>query len=132
MNFSFRPFLWFGLPVRLFTKGVRSLFFRFGHFSVTFSGASVTFFVTFCQTPFAGLLLRQGDLLSGHFSGVRRMVVWADVPPERKLQRGYIRMFPRNENRNEGKFACSPGTKTRKEGKFAKTTLLRNRPFVSS
>ena len=21
-------------------------------------------------------------------------------------------MFPRNENRNEGKFACSPGTKT--------------------
>ena len=23
------------------------------------------------------------------------------------------RMFPRNENRNEGTFACSPGTKTR-------------------
>ena len=24
----------------------------------------------------------------------------------------FIRMFPRNENRNEGTFACSPGTKT--------------------
>ena len=30
------------------------------------------------------------------------------VPPER----GYIQMFPRNENQNEGTFACSPGTKT--------------------
>ena len=29
-----------------------------------------------------------------------------------KPERGYIRMFPRNENRNEGTFACSPGTKT--------------------
>ena len=38
-------------------------------------------------------------------------------------------MFPRNENRNEGTFACSLGTKT--GGTFAKTTLLRNRPFVS-
>ena len=40
-------------------------FFRFrssfGHFLVTFSDASVTFSITFCQTPFAGLLLRQGD-----------------------------------------------------------------------
>ena len=31
---------------------------------------------------------------------------------QRKPERGYIRMFPRNENRNEGAFACSPGTKT--------------------
>ena len=47
-------------------KGVRSLFFcsrdSFGHFSVTFSDASVTFFPSlFCQTPFAGLLLQQGE-----------------------------------------------------------------------
>ena len=40
-----------------------------------------------------------------------RMVL-ADDPPERKPERGYIRMFPRNENRNEGTFACSPGMKT--------------------
>ena len=26
-------------------------------------------------------------------------------PPERKPERGYVRMFPRNENRNEGTFA---------------------------
>ena len=87
-------------------------------------------------------------------SGVRKRVVSkrvvsADVPPERKPERGYVRqnhpftkppfylpmtlfggfakgwfpkgwfrrMFPRNENRNEGT--------------FAKTTLLRNRPFIS-
>ena len=43
-----------------------------------------------------------------------KRVVLADVPPER--------MFPRNENRNEGTFACSPGTKNRNEGTFAKTT----------
>ena len=36
----------------------------------------------------------------------------ADVPPERKPERGYIRMFSQNENRNEGMFACSPRTKT--------------------
>ena len=60
----------------------------------------------------------------------------------------FWRMFPRNENRNKGTFGCSPGMKTgtktgtrvrshippkRKpdEGTFAKTTLLRNRPFIS-
>ena len=48
-------------------------------------------------------------LTKGWFS---KRVVLADVPPERKPERGYIRMFPRNENRNEGTFACSPGTKT--------------------
>ena len=40
-------------------------------------------------------------------------------------------MFPWNENRNEGTFGCSPRTKTGNEGTFAKTTLLRNRLFVS-
>ena len=34
-----------------------------------------------------------------------KRVVLADVPPERKPERGYVRMFPRNENRNEGTFA---------------------------
>ena len=43
--------------------------------------------------------------------------VRSDVPPEWKPERGYVRMFPRNENRNEGT--------------FGKTTLLRNRLFVS-
>ena len=43
---------------------------------------------------------------------VSKRVVLADVPPERKPERGYIRMFPRNDNRNEGTFACSPRTKT--------------------
>ena len=41
----------------------------------------------------------------------------SDVPRDEKLERGYVRMFPRNENRNEGT--------------FPKTTLLRNRPFIS-
>ena len=80
---------------------------------------------------------------------VSKRVVSADVPPERKPERGYVRqnrpftkppcylpvtpfggnlkgwfpkgwfrrMFPRNENRNEGT--------------FAKTALLPNRPFIS-
>ena len=59
---------------------------------------------------------------------VSKRVVLADVPPERE----HIRMFPRNENRNEGTFACSPGTKTpmRARSPKPKTTLLRNRPFI--
>ena len=48
-------------------------------------------------------------------TGTRARRVPSDVPPERKPERGYVRMFPQNENRNEGT--------------FAKTTLLRNRPF---
>ena len=65
---------------------------------------------------------------TAHYHGlpqgwVSRRVVLADVPSERKPERGYIRrvrshvppgMFPRNENRNEDI--------------FAKTTLLRNPP----
>ena len=31
----------------------------------------------------------------------------------------FWRMFPRNENRNEGTFACSPGNESRNEGMFA-------------
>ena len=47
-------------------------------------------------------------LTKGWFS---KRVVLADVPPERKPERGYIWMLPRNEIRNEGTVACSPGTK---------------------
>ena len=74
---------------------------------------------------------------------VSKRVILADVSPERKPERGYIRMFPRNENRNKGTFGCSARTNTgtrvrshvppeRKnwnEGTFARTTLLRNCPF---
>ena len=46
-------------------KGVRSLFFVFGTLSVTFRSLFLTllslFSSLFCQTPFAGLLLRQGE-----------------------------------------------------------------------
>ena len=60
---------------------------------------------------------------------VSKRVVLADVPPEREPERGYVRMFPRNENRNEGTFACSPGTKTGKrvhspKPPFYETALL--------
>ena len=54
-------------------------------------------------------------------------------------------MFPSTKNRNEGTFGhpryenperryiqMSSSTKTRNEGTFTKTTLLRNRPFVSA
>ena len=34
------------------------------------------------------------------------------------LKGWFWRMFPRNENRNEGMFGCSPGTKNRNEGTF--------------
>ena len=44
--------------------------------------------------------------------------VHSDVPPERKPERGYVRMFPRNEKPERGY--------------FRQTTLLRNCPFVSS
>ena len=50
-----------------------------------------------------------GGCSPGTKTGAR---VHSDVPPEQKPERGYVRMFPRNENRNEGT--------------FAKTTLLRN------
>ena len=43
---------------------------------------------------------------------VSKRVVLADVPPERKPERGYIQKFPRNENPERGYVACSPGTKT--------------------
>ena len=50
---------------------------------------------------------------------LRRPIPW--MPPDRGpgsqkggFQKGWFwRIFPRNENRNEGTFACSPGTKTR-------------------
>ena len=61
-----------GCRKRRWAKGVRSFFFVFGHFSVTFSDASATSFVTFlpdsfCRTPFAGLLLRQDEQKTAKF-----------------------------------------------------------------
>ena len=48
--------------------------------------------------------------------------VLADLPPERE---GTFRMFPRNENRNEGTFACSPGTRAHSpKPPFYETALL--------
>ena len=60
---------------------------------------------------------------------VSKRVVLADVPPERKSERGYIRILAQNENRNEGTFACSPRTKTGMRVRspkppFYKTALL--------
>ena len=44
-----------------------------------------------------------GGCSPGTKTGTR---VHSDVPPERKPEeRGYVRMFPQNENRNEGTFA---------------------------
>ena len=55
----------------------------------------------------------------GFFQGLTnrwlsKRVVFADVPPERKPERGYIRNDSpeRKPDRNEGTFGCSPGTKT--------------------
>ena len=55
---------------------------------------------------------------------VSKRVVLADCPPERKPERGYIRMFPRNENWNEGTFACCP------ERKPEQGYIRQNRPFT--
>ena len=59
----------------------------------------------------------------GLTKGERPKVVLADSPPERKLERGYIRMFPRNENRNKSTFACSPG-------KPERGYIRQNHPFT--
>ena len=65
-------------------------------------------------------------LPKGWFS---KRVVLADVPPERKPERGYIRMFPQNVNRNGGTFACSPGTKTGTRVHSPKPPLITKPPF---
>ena len=60
--------LFSGCRKRSAAKGVRSLFFVFGTLSVTFRSLFLMllslFSSLFCQTPFAGLLLRQGDFFS--------------------------------------------------------------------
>ena len=71
-------------------------------------------------------ICRGGVFTKGRFA---KKVVLADVPPERKPEQGYVRMFPRDESRNEGTFACSPGTKTGTRAHspkppFYETTLL--------
>ena len=59
-----------------------------------------------------------------------KRVVLADVPPERKPERGYIQMFPPERTPERGYVRMFPRNENRNKGTFAKTTLLRNRPFV--
>ena len=60
-----------GCRKRSAAKGVRSLFFVLGTLSVTFRSLFLTllslFSSLFCQTPFAGLLLRQGEFTRTFF-----------------------------------------------------------------
>ena len=67
---------------------------------------------------------RQGGFQKGGFGGCS--------PVPNKPERGYIRMFPWYQEPERGYIRMFPGTKNRKEGTFAKTTLFRNRLFVSS
>ena len=61
---------------------------------------------------------------------VSKRAISADVPPERKPERGYVRMFPRNENPElEGTFACSPGTKTRTRARSPKPPFYKTALF---
>ena len=55
---------------------------------------------------------------------VSKRVVLADVPPERKPDRGYVRMFPRNKKSERGYVRMFPRNENRNECTFAKTTLL--------
>ena len=57
-----------------FVFGTRSVFL------VTFSDASVTFSVTFCQTPFAGVLLRQGDNCQGSRGSSKKSPIYRTWP----------------------------------------------------
>ena len=127
-----------------------------GHPTVGFEGAFVLQHCFGSEINSLRVLFRNFRGLTKGWFSIR--VALADVPPERKPERGYIRMFPRNENRNEGTFAGFGGTKTgtrvrsdvpperkperghvrmfprnenRNEGTCFKTTLLRNRPYVS-
>ena len=76
-----------GCRKRSAAKGVRSLFFVFGTLSVTFRSLFLMllslFSSLFFQTPFAGLLLRQGEnrclaQLKSHFQ-IARFVMWTSV-----------------------------------------------------
>ena len=79
----------------------------------------------------------QQHLLSlRNFSGddkrvVSKRVVLADVPPERKPEWGYIRMFPPERKPEQGYVRMFPRNENQNEGTFAKTTLLRNHPLSS-
>ena len=59
------------------------------------------------------VLLQPRGLAKGWFS---KRVVLTDVPPERKPERGFVRMFPRNEKPEQGDF--------RQKLPFYETTLL--------
>ena len=51
-----------------------------------------------------------------------KRAVLADVPPERKPERGYIRMLPRNANRKGGYVRMFPQNKTRNDHKGGTVT----------
>ena len=51
---------------------------------------------------------------------VSKRVVLADVPPERTPERGYVRMFPRNEKQERGYVRMFPRNNNRNERTFAK------------
>ena len=55
------------------------------------------------KPPFAALQENRNEGTFGCSPGTKTGTrVHSDDPPERKPERGYIRMFPRNENRSEG------------------------------
>ena len=56
---------------------------------------------------------------------VSKSVVLVDVPLERKPERGYIRMFSRNENRNEGTCSHVPPERKPERG-----YVCQNHPFT--
>ena len=81
----------------------------------------------FCHSvwlPQSILNFRIGSVSS--IGGLSAATLFADTISDSQRVRSDV------ENRNERTFACSPGTKNRNEGTFAKTTVLCNRPFVSS
>ena len=73
-----------------------------------------------CVTLFGGT--QRGGFQKGGFGGCS--------PGTKNRNEGTFGCSPGTKNRNEGTFACSP-ERNRNEGTFAKTTLLRNRPFIS-
>ena len=58
------------------------------------------------DSPFTGRVVFQKGGFGGCFPGAKTGTkIHSDVPLERQLERGHVRMFPRNENQNEGTFA---------------------------
>ena len=54
---------------------------------------------------------------------------WRMCPRNENRNEGTFACFPRNENWHEGTFACFPGNENRNEGAFAKNHPFANPPF---